>query len=213
MNTDVGFVRRVDTHNFWNTASYRFWPEGMLINWGPRFRYERLYDYDWILEDEKIDGGFDFTFARNIAAGVGVERSLERFGGIDFWKWRYTSNVNVSTSQVVSVGANYSWGDQVFFSTSPFLGQGTGAGLELTLRPFARLVRNISQFNTFSDRLDVNLLFTYRVNAGTVFFFGYDDHYQQREQFEQRGDELLLSKALQQTNYAIFTKLQFLFRR
>lgn len=30
----------------------------------------------------------------------------------------------------------------------------------------------------------VGFLFTYRVNSGTAFYIGYDDHYLQREQFE-----------------------------
>ena len=58
----------------------------------------------------------------------------------------------------------------------------------------------------------VNFLATYRINAGTVFFFGYDDHYQQFDRFEQMGDELLLRQDLQRTNRAIFTKLKYLFR-
>ena len=58
----------------------------------------------------------------------------------------------------------------------------------------------------------VNFLATYRINAGTVFFFGYDDRYQQFDRFEQMGDELLLRRDLQRTNRAIFTKLQYLFR-
>ncbi len=73
-------------------------------------------------------------------------------------------------------------------------------------------LRNITEFNTFADTVGVNVLFTYRVNAGTVFFVGYDDRYQQREQFDQIGDELFLTRALQRTNRAIFTKLQYLFR-
>ena len=252
MDTDVGFIRRVDTQEFWETASYRWWPESWLINWGPRFRYERIYNYDWVLEDEKIDSGLDFSFARNISAGVGVERSLERFGGVDFWKWRYSTNVNVGTSRRLSVGGRFNWGDQISFSATPFLGRGVGAGVNVTLRPVARLqsqinvntsrltdvrngdtevfdvkifralttyqlserlvFRNISEFNTFSETVGVNLLFTYRVNAGTVFFFGYDDHYQQREQFDLVDDELFLTRALQRTNRALFTKLQYLFR-
>ena len=250
--TDVGFLRRVNSQEFYQTAQYRWWPEHWLINWGPRVRYERLYDYDWILEDERIETGLDFTFARSISAGGGVERSLERFGGVDFWKWRYTADVDVATSRFVSVGADFSFGDQVFFSDSPFLGEGVEASLSLLFRPVARLqsqvnvessrlkdrragdvevfdiklfralttyqfterlvLRNITEFNTFADTLGVNLLATYRINAGTVFYFGYDDHYRQRDQIEMIGDELLLRKELQRTNRAVFTKLQYLFR-
>ena len=250
--TDVGFLRRVNSQEFRHNGFYRWWPEGWLINWGPRVRYERLFDYDWILEDEIIDTGLDFTFARSITAGAGVERSLERFGRIDFWKTRYTTQANVATSRRVSVGGNFSWGDQVFFSKSPFLGEGVEASVSLFLRPIARLqsqiniessrlrdtragdvevfdiklfralttyqfterlvLRNITEFNTFADTLGLNLLATYRINAGTVFYLGYDDHYRQQDQFELMGDELLLRKDFQRTNRAIFTKLQYLFR-
>ena len=36
------------------------------------------------------------------------------------------------------------------------------------------LVRNISEYNTFDCTFGLNLLLTYRVNAGTVFYIGYD---------------------------------------
>ena len=252
-DTDVGFIRRSDDQRFNQSASYRWWPEGWLINWGPRVRYARLYNYDWVLQDQNIDTGLDFTFARNITAAAGVERSLERFAGIDFWKTRFSTNATVATSRQVSVGGNLSWGDQIFFDdVEPFLGRGAEVGLELFFRPLARLqsqvnvdtsrlrdirdgnlevfdiklfralttyqfterllLRNITEFNTFEDTLGLNLLATYRINAGTVFFLGYDDRYQQRELFDQIGDELLLRRDLQRTNRAIFTKLQFLFR-
>ena len=46
------------------------------------------------------------------------------------------------------------------------------------------LFRNITEFNTFDETLGLNFLVTYRVNSGTAFYIGYDDHYQQREQFD-----------------------------
>ena len=73
-------------------------------------------------------------------------------------------------------------------------------------------LRNITEFNTFEDTVGLNFLATYRINAGTVFFLGYDDRYRQRDQFESMGDELFLRRNLQRTNRAIFTKLQVLFR-
>ena len=36
------------------------------------------------------------------------------------------------------------------------------------------LVRNISEYNMFDRTFGLNLLLTYRVNAGTVFYIGYD---------------------------------------
>ncbi len=250
--TAVGFLRRANTQNFWHTGSYRWWPEKWIINWGPRGRYERLYNHDWTLEDEKIESGADFTFARNITASLGTERSLERYRGIDFRKWRYNAKANVATSRRISIGGSIDWGDQISFTRTPFLGAGVTGSLDVTLRPIPRLqsqlsldssrlvdvrtgkmevfdlkllralttyqfterllIRNITDRNTFARTLGVNLLGTYRVNSGTVFFLGYDDHYQQLAPFDQVGSGLVLQRELQRTNRAIFTKLQILFR-
>ena len=127
--TDVGFFRRNNTQDFWNTVSYRWWPESWIINWGPQVCYQRGYNYNWILEDELINTGLNLTFARNVTAGVGVERALERFGGIEFWKSRFTANANVATSRRISIGSNLSWGNQVYFGANPFLGQGVEASV------------------------------------------------------------------------------------
>ena len=41
--TDVGFVRRVDMRQTFLSTGYRWWPEGRIINWGPRVYYGRNY--------------------------------------------------------------------------------------------------------------------------------------------------------------------------
>ena len=79
------------------------------------------------------------------------------------------------------------------------------------------LVRNIMEYNptreleylTGDRTLGANLLITYRVNAGTVFYLGYDDQYRQGNRIE---DELFSTRQLKRTNRAVFTKLQYLFR-
>jgi hypothetical protein len=79
-------------------------------------------------------------------------------------------------------------------------------------------VRNITEFNTEDETFDLNVLFNYRVNAGTVFYLGYDDHYQQGDRiFGDTNDDgfeeqLYYTGALRRTNRAIFAKLQYLFR-
>ncbi len=79
-------------------------------------------------------------------------------------------------------------------------------------------LRNISEFNTLNKDLDLNVLVTYRVNAGTVFFLGYDDHYRQADliQGDRDGDgfdeQLFFEDGFRRTNRAIFMKLQYLLR-
>lgn len=78
--------------------------------------------------------------------------------------------------------------------------------------------RNIAEYNTYDQKLGFNLLMSYRVNAGTVFFVGYDDHYQHAEQIEDmligdpRDDHLFLPDRLWRTKRAMFIKLQYLLR-
>ena len=71
------------------------------------------------------------------------------------------------------------------------------------------LLRHIAEHNTQSVTVGNNVLFTYRINAGTVVFLGYDDRYQRGT----RIDSLLFpTTALQRTNRAVFGKISYLFR-
>jgi hypothetical protein len=246
--TTTGFVRRVDTKETIANVGYRWWPEGWVINWGPRVSYMRNYDYRGVLQDERLDGSTMFQFARSIFTVVGVNRGLERFLDVDFDQTRFFAGFGVNTSRKIGFGGFVNGGDQIRYVEDPFLGRGANYNLFFTLRPVARLqsqinvassrfldsrdnteifnvkiyralttfqfserllARNILEYNTLARTGGVNLLLTYRVNAGTVFYVGYDDHYQQANLI---NAELFSSSRFQRTNRAIFTKLQYLFR-
>ncbi|MEE2637574.1 MAG: hypothetical protein VYE68_10110 [Acidobacteriota bacterium] len=65
------------------------------------------------------------------------------------------------------------------------------------------------EHNTLDVTLGNNLLMTYRLNAGTVLFLGYDDRFQQGD----RIDSLVFpTTQLTRTNRAFFGKLSYLFR-
>ena len=74
------------------------------------------------------------------------------------------------------------------------------------------LIRNITEYDTFDRQFDFNLLVTYRVNGGTVFYVGYDDHYRQEDQIDHLDEQFFMSNNFRRTNRAVFTKLQYLFR-
>jgi len=246
--TDAGFVRRVDQRQSLANLFYRFWPEKWVINWGPRFGYERNYTYGGVLQDESISAGLNGIFAKNIIAIANFSRDMERFAGIDFRKNRTMFGAGVNTSRKFGFGGFMNIGDQILYISTPFLGNGVNYNLFMNLQPSARLqsninitsatfvepranlelfdvkiyrarttfqftdrfvLRNILEYNTFDKTVGGNLLLTYRINAGTVFYVGYDDHYRQADRI---SSTLFTTTALKRTNRAIFTKLQYLFR-
>ena len=257
--TDVGFVRRTDQRFTFSEVAYRWWPENWIISWGPRVRYTRSYNFDGILEDEQASTGFNVAFDNSINMNADINRDMERFGGIDFFKTRYRFFGVMSQLSQVSFGLGGSGGDQIFYDEErPYLGRDTGWNVFLNLRPVPRLesrinvdtnrfidvgsndllvfdvnifrtlttyqftdrflFRNISEYNSFDQRLSLNFLLTYRVNAGTAFYVGYDDRYQQADHIMRDldgngiDDRFFHSTALRRTNRAFFTKLQYLFR-
>ena len=246
--TESGFVRRVDTRQTRSNVGYRWWPEGKIINWGPRVNAARTYDFDGVLQDQNLNAGVNIQFARNINLNAGVDRDLERYKEIDFRKSSISFDGNVNTSRAFSIGGAFSWGDRIRFGDDPFLGRGGEGRLSVTLRPTPRLqsdlslntsrlrdpgtladvfdvkifrtlttyqftgrllVRSINEINTFTKKLGVNLLLTYRVNSGTVFYVGYDDHWERGDLI----DEALYPARYTRTKRALFTKIQYLFRR
>jgi hypothetical protein len=74
------------------------------------------------------------------------------------------------------------------------------------------LVRNITELNAgllSNHTLFENILLTYRVNSGTVFYLGYDDRYRQGDAIDAA---VFPDSVYERTNRAIFTKVQYLFR-
>ena len=71
------------------------------------------------------------------------------------------------------------------------------------------LARHILEYNTAAVTFGNNVLLTYRINAGTVGFLGYDDRYKQASLID---DFQFTSTALQRTNRAVFAKVSYLFR-
>ena len=122
---------------------------------------------------------------------------------------RFQSEINLSTSDFIDART----GDELLFDVKILRALST---YQFTDR-FS--VRSIAEYNTFAETVGMNWLGTYRLNAGTAFYLGYDDHYQQADHLlgDIDGDGIdepffPMTTAYQQTNRAIFMKMQYLFR-
>lgn len=139
LRSDASFIRRVDQKTTFANVSYRWWPESWVLNWGPRGRYEIIYDYEGVLQNESVEGGLNVQFAKNISANVDYLHPMERYRGIAFQKRRYAFGATVNTSRRISFGGSMDGGDEIRFVTDPFLGSSRDYTLNMTLRPVARL--------------------------------------------------------------------------
>jgi hypothetical protein len=246
--TELGFVRRVDQKQTTANVQYRWYPEHWIANWGPRFEYERNFNYEGKKQDGVYVAGVNFQFARNIMLNANLNRSMERYSDIDFDKTRYSFFGNVNAFRIMTFGGGFNDGDQIRFIEEPYLGKNAGLNFFTNIRPVSRLqmqinlnrskftdvrtntqvfdikiiraqtsyqfserltIRNILEHNTYDRTVGANLLMTYRVNAGTVFYVGYDDRYKQGDRID---ESLFPTTQYQRTNRAIFTKLQYLLR-
>jgi hypothetical protein len=247
------FVQRVDQIKSMPNISYRFWPESWVLNWGPSFAVPNTFDFAGVLQDVSYNPGVSFSFARNVSVTATYNRQMERFRDVDYRKHSWSASGTVNSSRVISFSANYGDGDEIRFTSDPFLGRSRDYGATVTYRPTARLqsvfklsasrfvdrrverestvfdvkiirstttyqftprllLRSISEFNAgFGSDHTVfqNLLVTYRVNSGTVFYVGYDDRFRRGNAID---DTLFQGAAYERTNRAVFTKIQYLFR-
>ena len=188
-----------------------------------RFARNVFFRADGRRELERFNG-IDFHKSRfSMRNGIQSSRRFSVFYGIDwgeqirfvdspFLGRMFDYNVNLTVLPTSRLSTRFS------LDTARFTDIHTGA-LEFDvklLRTYTTyqftdrlLVRNILEHDTGNGKVGVNLLVTYRVNAGTVFYAGFDDRLQQgiyldREQFDNRD--------LQRHQRAFFTKLQYLFR-
>jgi hypothetical protein len=72
------------------------------------------------------------------------------------------------------------------------------------------LVRSILEYDSWENKLGVNLLLTYRINAGTVVFLGVDDRLQDGTTI---SANLFDTDNLRRTRRAVFFKASYLFRQ
>ena len=188
-----------------------------------RFARNVFFRADAQREMERFQG-IDFHKSRfSMRNGINTSRRFSLFYGIDWGEQiRFVENpflgrmldYNISLTLLPTSRLN----TQFSLDTARFSDMHTG-GLVFDvkiLRTFTTyqftdrlMVRNILEHNTGNGKVGINLLFTYRVNAGTAFYIGYDDRLQEGIYLDR---ERFYNRDLQRQQRAFFTKLQYLFR-
>jgi hypothetical protein len=250
--TALGFIRRVNAIQSMNNASYLWWPQKAIINWGPGVTYNRTWNFDdKVPQNTDLAANVSVAFAGQINVSGNVHRLMERFRDIDFDKTQYGFSATINRYRKVLFTGSYNAGNEIRFISNPYLGNNGQFSATITFRPLSRLqsllkittsklidpavdapalnvkivrsqttyqftsrllIRNITELNTgllSNHTLFQNILVTYRVNSGTVFYVGYDDRYKAGDAV---NANVFLDSAYQRTNRAFFTKIQYLFR-
>ncbi len=219
-------------YNFDNVLEDENIQAGVSANFAKNIRYS-------VSQDLERFGGIDFDKRRYFMFGNVNTSQVLTFGGgfnwggevffdfsnpflgresgfrtfIDFRSSpRIASNINITTSRftdplgmfIPGVHSGERKANGGIFNVNIFRSLNT---YQFTER---LLFRNITEFNTFNETVGLNFLVTYRVNSGTAFYIGYDDHYQQLEAFDAQVNAT--ERGYRQTNRAVFTKIQYLFR-
>ena len=117
-DTDVGFVRRTDERRLSGNIGYRFWPNGRIVNWGPRIKVLRNWDFDRVLQDARLGFSLNFSLAGNVRLSADFDKEMERFEGIDFDMNRFSARVS-KNSRSYSFGGTSVWGIRSSSRTIP----------------------------------------------------------------------------------------------
>ena len=228
-------VRYGRNYNFDQVLEDEQFQAGVSANFAKNIRYsfdvdqdmERYYGIDFDKRRYRMfgnvntnrvltfGGGFDWgdeIYFDGANAFLGRESGFRTF--INFRPVsRFATNINITTSRFTDPLGLFTAGvndgerseDGEIFNVNIFRALNT---YQVTDR---LALRNITEFNTWDGTVALNFLATYRVNSGTAFYIGYDDHYQQHHRFY--DDQVnIIDRGYLQTNRAVFTKIQYLFR-
>ena len=136
----LSFVERVDAIAWMPQLGYQWFPETWIRNWSVRISPQKLWDFDGLLQnDTRWNPSVSFTFSKNVKFRPSINRSMERYRGIEFEKTRWSASGSINTSQRLLLTASVDNGDQIRFITSPFLGRLLDYSLTATFRPHSRL--------------------------------------------------------------------------
>ena len=197
--------------------------QGVGLGWNAQFNKNIQVFFNTDRDMERFNA-VDFHKVRYaIGTGVNTSRKLS-FGGFTNWgdQIRYVTDPYLGTGRNANVTMTVR--PQSRLQTELNLASSNFTDVRTNTKEFAihiyrllttyqftkrLLLRNIANYNDYDRTVGGNLLLTYRVNAGTAFYLGYDDRYREADHI---NSALYSSADYTRTNRAVFVKLQYLFR-
>ena len=166
-HSTLGFIRRVDIAETQGEISYKFWPQGRIISWGPRLEYTRNYDHAGHLTDEEINPSLSFEFAKNIRLDMSRSQALERYEGATFQRHNSRVGLNINTSRRFSIWANWNTGTGIYYDGEPpYVGRSQEGFLSFTLRPNSRFETSLT--NNISRMADLDTAWRRSTTSGST---------------------------------------------
>jgi hypothetical protein len=173
--TETGFLRRSDIRRVGQFVRYLFWPEGkFIVNWGPEFSLERIYDHSGQRLDWEANHFFGVEMLGRTFLGVFYNAARERlrpqdFDGLtrslDFSQPGYGFTFDSSYFSQLTVSGFMGWGNIINFAPpdgeEPFLADESPAQLNITVRPTNALrIDNTYLLSRLTDRGTGDSVFT-----------------------------------------------------
>jgi hypothetical protein len=168
----LSFIERVDAIAWMPQLGYQWFPENWIRNWGPNVSPQKLWDFDSVLQnDTRWNPSVSFTFANNLKFSTGINRSMERYRGVEFEKTRWSASGSINTSRKILLSASVDNGDQIRFVQSPFLGRLLDYSITATFRPYSRLQSVVKlDANKFRDPVNHAQEFNVKIMRATTTY-------------------------------------------
>ncbi len=173
-DAQVGFIKRVDFRHYYFYSGLRAYPgKKFFVEGGPGFYFGLITDWKGERTDQTLAINFNFQTFRRSWVNIFARREFEKYAGVGFYKNVYGFFFNSDLLKSLSLGGLVSWGDGIYYSSSPFLGYNIAGRGWFTLLPAKRLsVSGYVSFYRFFRSRGGELIYNmniYRLKAVYLF--------------------------------------------
>jgi hypothetical protein len=142
--SELGFIPRVDMRQMEHEASYAWFPDsGAVLRLGPDIEVGTLWDYGGLLQDWRVEPGFEVELPGQTEIDWRHWQESERFENREFRQHSTRVGFQSEWLSWLAVEADYEWGTEINYyppeGIAPFVANVTEAEAGLTLRPSAQL--------------------------------------------------------------------------